>query len=93
MKVKELFPIGEGVNVSVKKNIPIAAGLGGGSSDAATTLIALNELWGLNLKIKDLINIGAELGSDVPFFLVVAGGLLLSFAEDFRYRWSARNPG
>lgn len=70
MKVRELFQIEEGVTVFVKKNIPIAAGFGGGSADAAAALIALNELWGLNLKIEDLIKIGAEIGSDVPFCLI-----------------------
>lgn len=69
LKLKELFKVEEGVNVSVKKNIPVAAGLGGGSSNAAATLIALNELWELNLDIDELIKIGAEIGSDVPFFI------------------------
>ena len=73
LKLKELFSIEEGVNVSVKKNIPIAAGLGGGSSDAAATLIALNELWGLNLSTDDLLKIASELGSDVPFFIIGKG--------------------
>ncbi len=64
-------PVGAppGVRITLNKNIPIAAGLGGGSSDAAATLIGLNELWSLRLPMKDLANIGAELGSDVPFFL------------------------
>lgn len=70
LKVKELFHITEGITVSIKKNIPIAAGLAGGSTDAATTLIALNDMWGLNLSTRDLAKIGAELGSDVPFCLL-----------------------
>ena len=73
LKLKELFGIEEGVNVSVKKNIPAAAGLGGGSSDAAATLIALNELWELNLSTNDLLKIASELGSDVPFFIIGKG--------------------
>ncbi|MBU0628273.1 MAG: 4-(cytidine 5'-diphospho)-2-C-methyl-D-erythritol kinase [Nanoarchaeota archaeon] len=68
-KVKELFQIEEGITVSLKKNIPVAAGLAGGSSDAATTLIALNELWNLNLTADSLIKIAADIGSDIPFFL------------------------
>src|SRR3989338_8597552 len=68
-KMKGLFDIKEGISVSVSKNIPIAAGFGGGSADAAATLKALNELWGLNLKIKDLIKIGDDIGADVPFFI------------------------
>ncbi len=69
MKLKELFKVKEGVSVSVKKNIPVAAGFGGGSSDAAATLIALNELWGLNLGVDELVKIGEDIGSDVPFFI------------------------
>jgi 4-diphosphocytidyl-2-C-methyl-D-erythritol kinase len=69
MKVRELFHLDEGIFVQIKKNIPVAAGLGGGSSDAACTLLALNKIWNLNLKEKELINIAAELGSDVPFFI------------------------
>jgi len=69
LKLKKLFHIEEGITVTNKKSIPVAAGLAGGSTDAATTLIALNEIWGLNLSTEDLIKIGAELGSDVPFCL------------------------
>lgn len=69
-KIKRLFEIDKGVKVTLKKNIPVGVGLGSGSTDAATTLIALNELWGLDLSLKDMLNIGAEIGSDVPFCLV-----------------------
>lgn len=58
-----------GARITLKKNIPLAAGLGGGSSDAACALIGLNRLWGLNLNVVNLRNIGAQLGSDVPFFI------------------------
>ena len=51
------------------KNIPIAAGLGGGSSDAAMTLIGLNKFWGLDLNLDQLFPIASALGSDIPFFL------------------------
>jgi len=77
LRLKELFKIEEGVTVFVKKNIPVAAGFGGGSADAAATLIALNELWGLNLSIMDMIKIGVEIGSDVPFCLI-GGGCFVS---------------
>jgi len=70
MKVKELFNIQQGITVKNKKNIPIAAGLAGGSTDAASTLIALNELWDLNLNQENLIKIGTELGSDIPFCII-----------------------
>tara|TARA_B100000035_G_scaffold308385_1_gene312968 strand:- start:6541 stop:7416 length:876 start_codon:yes stop_codon:yes gene_type:complete len=58
-----------GVDIMVKKNIPIGGGLGGGSSDAATTLIALNELFNLNYEKKKLMSFGLALGADVPFFI------------------------
>ena len=58
-----------GATISVTKRIPAGSGLGGGSSDAATTLIALNRLWGLNLPRSELSAIGLPLGADVPFFL------------------------
>jgi len=58
-----------GANIFLKKNIPIGAGLAGGSSNAAGTLIGLNKLWGLNLDQPTLHKFALELGSDVPFFL------------------------
>lgn len=58
-----------GAVVKLHKKIPSGAGLGGGSSDAATTLIALNRLWGAGLSRSDLMDLGARLGADVPFFI------------------------
>jgi len=58
-----------GATIYLKKQIPEAAGLGGGSSDAATTLLGLNKLWGLNLPQSELHAMAEALGSDVPFFL------------------------
>lgn len=57
------------VQIVLEKHIPTGAGLGGGSSNCATTLIAINELWGLRLSADELIKIGASLGADVPFFI------------------------
>jgi len=57
-----------GAKIYLKKEIPSGAGLGGGSSDAASALIGLNRLWGLDWETDKLTNIGASLGSDVPFF-------------------------
>jgi 4-diphosphocytidyl-2-C-methyl-D-erythritol kinase len=59
----------EGAHIGVHKRIPAQAGMGGGSSDAATTLLALNRLWGLGLRRAQLARIGLALGADVPFFL------------------------
>lgn len=57
-----------GVKITLKKDIPLGAGLGGGSSDAAYTLMGLNKLWDLNLNKDELKKIGSSIGSDVPFF-------------------------
>ncbi|MSQ91380.1 MAG: 4-(cytidine 5'-diphospho)-2-C-methyl-D-erythritol kinase [Gammaproteobacteria bacterium] len=58
-----------GVDILIRKRIPIQGGLGGGSSDAATTLVALNELWGVHLPVGQLAGIGRELGADVALFI------------------------
>ncbi|MDA9343278.1 4-(cytidine 5'-diphospho)-2-C-methyl-D-erythritol kinase, partial [Gammaproteobacteria bacterium] len=58
-----------GVSINVKKNIPIGAGLGGGSSNAATTILALNKIWNMNLDEKEMVDIGRTMGADVPFFI------------------------
>lgn len=58
-----------GAHIAVHKRIPAQAGMGGGSSDAASTLLALNRLWGLGLARHELAAIGLKLGADVPFFL------------------------
>ncbi len=58
-----------GVRISLSKKIPVAAGLGGGSSDAAGVLRGLNELWKLGMRTEELERMGAMLGSDVPFFI------------------------
>ena len=58
-----------GVDISIEKRLPMGGGLGGGSSDAATTLVALNYLWGLGLSEDELAAIGLKLGADVPVFV------------------------
>lgn len=58
-----------GAHIAVQKRIPAQAGMGGGSSDAASTLLALNRLWGLGLARAQLTAIGLQLGADVPFFI------------------------
>ena len=58
-----------GVDISIDKRVPSGAGMGGGSSDAASTLLALNRLWGLRWPRERLLALGARLGADVPFFI------------------------
>lgn len=58
-----------GADIDLIKEIPVGAGLGGGSSDGATTLMTLNEMWGINLSRERLMEIAVEIGADVPFFL------------------------
>jgi len=68
-----------GANIFLRKNIPIGAGLAGGSSNAAATLIGLNKLWNLNLDNKTLCSLSSKLGSDIPFF--INGGIQLCFGR------------
>ncbi|MDH7513233.1 MAG: 4-(cytidine 5'-diphospho)-2-C-methyl-D-erythritol kinase [Clostridiales bacterium] len=71
--LKRTYSVRRGVSIRVAKAIPAGRGLGGGSSNAAMTLYALNKLWDLGLSQRELIDAGAKLGADVPFFL--EGGL------------------
>jgi 4-diphosphocytidyl-2-C-methyl-D-erythritol kinase len=73
--LRRRYNVRAGCAVDLDKRIPIAAGLGGGSSDAASTIIGLRRLWGLDLDAAELRDVAAELGSDVPFFL--CGGTAL----------------
>lgn len=59
----------QGANIWLEKNLPMGGGLGGGSSDAATVLLVLNHLWHCHLSQQQLIDLGAKLGADVPFFI------------------------
>lgn len=73
--VRQRCAISQGVTIEIVKRVPVAAGLGGGSSDAAALLLALRQWWQLDLSTSELLALAAELGSDVPFFLT--GGLAL----------------
>jgi len=68
-KFKQQYNINKGIQIKLTKNIPMGAGLGGGSSDAAATILALNKIWNVNDDIKNLEALGAKLGADVPFFM------------------------
>ena len=67
--LRETAGAGHGAQIRLNKTIPVAAGLGGGSSDAAATLSGLNTLWELGLSVDELMPVAARIGSDVPFFL------------------------
>lgn len=73
--LREVAGIQKGARIEIEKRIPVAAGLGGGSSNAAATLLALTKLWKVEIDERELIRIAASLGSDVPFFLI--GGTAL----------------
>ncbi len=77
--LKKKLNIDLGVNIFLRKNIPIGAGLAGGSSNAAATLIGLNKLWDLNLDQETLCSFSSTLGSDIPFF--INGGTQLCFGR------------
>lgn len=74
--LRKKFDIRSGVEITLDKNIPVAAGLAGGSSDAAATLRGLNRLWNLGLSLDELAVLGASIGSDIPF--CVYGGTALA---------------
>jgi 4-diphosphocytidyl-2-C-methyl-D-erythritol kinase len=71
-----------GAELTLVKRIPAAAGLGGGSSDAATTLVGLNAFWGTRLTVPELSDLASELGSDVPFFVRGGAALMRGRGDD-----------
>lgn len=74
--VKDTYQVTKGVHIKIDKKIPVAAGLAGGSSDAAATFRGLNKLWELNLSLDELVALGEAIGSDVPY--CVEGGTRLA---------------
>ncbi len=80
--VKDTFGISKGIDIKIVKNIPIAAGLAGGSTDCAAVLIGLNKLWDLNLTQDQLIKMGAALGADVPFCIVGGTSIARGIGEE-----------
>ena len=71
----------DGIEISLEKNIPMGAGLGGGSSNAASVLLGLNKMFNNVLNLGELSKIGAKLGSDVPFFINASTGLVKGRGE------------
>ena len=88
MLLKQYAPANFGAKIKIEKNLPMGGGLGGGSSDAATTLIALNYHWNLNLKSEKLAQIGLQLGADIPIFVLGKSAI----AEGIGERLTAINP-
>lgn len=82
--LRETFQISRGIEIELTKRIPVAAGLGGGSSDAAVTLLGLAQMWKLRVDDRQLMELGSKIGSDVPFFLV--GGAALAMGRGERVR-------
>lgn len=74
--MKEYFSIKEGIEIYLKKNIPVAAGMAGGSTDAAATMLAMNELFGLGKSKEQLMELAVRLGADIPFCIL--GGTALA---------------
>jgi 4-diphosphocytidyl-2-C-methyl-D-erythritol kinase len=68
--LRDRYGVREGVRIRIRKRIPVGAGLGGGSSNGASALLGLNRLWGLGFSRRKLLKLAAELGSDVPFFIL-----------------------
>ena len=83
--IRENFSIKRGVEVFIEKNIPIAAGMAGGSSNAAAVLVGLNELWNLNLSNEELKELGFKLGADVPFCIEGKTALAQGVGEELTY--------
>jgi 4-diphosphocytidyl-2-C-methyl-D-erythritol kinase len=84
-KLRDAFAPGKGVKIKITKNIPVGAGLGGGSSDGAATLNALNSLWALNLPNSVLCDIALGIGSDIPYFLKQGVAYALGRGEVLTY--------
>jgi len=80
-KFKKKFNVKSGVSISIEKHIPVCAGLGGGSSNAAAVLKALVSLWCINVSDNDLNKIAVSIGADVPFFLETNSGICEGIGE------------
>lgn len=83
--LKNKFNINKGVEVFIEKNIPVAAGMAGGSSNAAAVLVGINKLWNLDLSEEELQKIGFKLGADVPFCISGRTALAQGVGEELTY--------
>lgn len=83
--IKETFNISKGIEIFIDKYIPIAAGMAGGSSNAAAVLVGLNKLWNLQLSEEELKSLGFKLGADVPFCIVGNAALAEGVGEKLTY--------
>ena len=83
--IKETFNINKGIEIFIDKYIPIAAGMAGGSSNAAAVLVGLNKLWNLQLSEEELKSLGFKLGADVPFCIVGNAALAEGVGEKLTY--------
>lgn len=83
--IKEKMDIKKGIEIFIKKNIPVAAGMAGGSSNAAAVLVGLNELWELGLSKDELRDLGLKLGADVPFCIEGGTALAEGIGEKLTY--------
>lgn len=91
--LKKKHGIQSGIKIIIEKQIPVGAGLGGGSSDAAGVLVMLNQIWKIGLSLEELAGLGEKLGSDVPFFVYGGtkratgrGEILTSFLLPIQYK-------
>lgn len=78
---KQKYNVKKGVHIKIDKVIPVSAGLGGGSTDAAAVLRGLNQLWNMNIPIDELAALGSTLGSDIPFCVYGSTGIAKGFGE------------
>lgn len=83
--LRNKFDIKKGVEIFIEKNIPVAAGMAGGSSNAAAVLVGLNKIWGLNLSEVELQEIGFKLGADVPFCISGRTAIAQGVGEELTY--------
>lgn len=78
------FSINKGIEINLKKNIPVAAGMAGGSTDAAATMIAMNELFELGKTKEELMDLGVQLGADIPFCILGGTALAEGIGEELK---------